>query len=141
MKLKLQLSSPLMQIISFSLLLVGNNEFGGPLFVWLLFNTIGDIYFSVFGFICILLPLTTYFIKFRSNNFTQLLTIIFMLLFVFYFGLGKYFYLFVMLNKLSLIDMVLCISSFLFFVIVNVSVIVKLFNFRLNKSKGIDFEN
>lgn len=141
MKFKLKLSSPLMQVISFSLLLVGNNEFGGPLFVWLLLNILGDIYFSIFGFICILIPFSTYFFKLRFNNFTQLLTIFLMLLFVFFYGPGKYFYLYVLHNKLSIMDIFLCISSFLFFVIVNVSVLVKLIRFQLNKSKAINFEN
>jgi hypothetical protein len=129
MNYKIILSSPLMQIISFSSLLIGNDDFGGPLFLWIILNIVGNLYFSIFGFICLILPLSTYLFRFKSSNFTQLLTIFFMLLFVIFFGPGKYFKLYVLHNKLSQIEMILCFSSFLFFIIVNFFVVLKVINY------------
>lgn len=138
MKIKSLYTSPLFQFISFSFLLIGNDKVIFPLIFWLIANSSSNEYafnFSLYGFICLMLPISISIFNFKLKNNIQIITAYLMLAFLFS-DLPKSFILkYIMRLNLSNIDLFFVGASFLFFLSVNISVIIKLSIFYFRKTK------
>jgi hypothetical protein len=131
-------STPTLQIISFGLLLIGNDKVMAPLFLWLILNYsfYNNIFnYSTYGLICLLLPLMIIIFDLKSKNIIQFISTILMSYFVFM-GIPKYYLVnYVLKGNLSNIDLVVTCTSFFFFIIVNISVIIVFFRYYINKKR------
>lgn len=130
------LSSPIIQVVSFSILLVGNNDFGLLLLIWLILNLWSNLLFSIIGLTCLLPAVLSLIIKNSISLSLQLISSILMVSFVIFGEPGKYFNHFILQNRLSTLDVMLIISTFLFFTFCQICVIIVFLNKRLKLKKS-----
>jgi hypothetical protein len=138
MKIFNRISSPFIQLMSFSFLLLGNDKIMGPLILWLIVNSTTYTNFltsSLFGFICILLLLFIIIFNLKEKILIQFVTSILMITFA-SFG-APLFYLknYILNRNLSNIDLIIASTSFLFFLLVNFSVLFKVISFYISKRR------
>jgi hypothetical protein len=135
-KLYRVLSSPGAQMISFSTLMFAGDKIGGPLFILLFLNTFfGDLNFSLFGWVCYLIPIICIYKKIQISIFLQLVSTILMISFVVTLFGPSYFTHFII--RFSTQDVAIMSISYGFFILVNLAVFLKFvqfFKFRINQS-------
>lgn len=129
-------SSPGAQMISFSTLMFAGDKIGGPLFILLFLNTFfGDLNFSLFGWLCYLIPIICIYKKNQFSFFLQLVSTILMISFVVSLFGPSYFTHFIF--RFSTQEVAIMSISYGFFILVNLAVFlkfVKFFKFRFNQS-------